>query len=403
MEIVNVFLASPEDDAKFRTLTAEKINQWNKLHCDNKYNFYAHTWKNDTCPITRPEPCDGQFIINKETIDKCEILIAIIINGGGTPYTTEDITFPCATLYEVYYHSRTNKKISHIFINDKKHKTHYDFITRYQYGLFYSVDESNFENSIYETIDKIFMQYSKEKEKKMFTRVDLIKFQKYDKHIFEPCARSVLAECYQRRDRDILKVTYRLVTNKNPNEDPLRVSEFGFCDAKEPYFREDYEHFFTIDYETSQYILGDLYHDFLEEFKPQENPGDFVGKQDSVYYRLTDKGIRFAEYLVETGFFDVLAVYNTLSSTGKTLIKEMMQEPDHFVLIMGDELGYTVVTNGNSPVKSRIEETERLQALKQIKSLDLLIEEIEGKRWTLNRNGLELGKFILSVYTGSQE
>ena len=122
----------------------------------SEYMFIPQTWADDCYPQTLPIPCDGQFCINSQLIDECDLLFAVIINGTGTPYVKDGEEFPCATLYETYYHSRINKKNSYIFLNaDDARKPHLDWINENGMGLLGKGNQDEFEKNVFEKITMI--------------------------------------------------------------------------------------------------------------------------------------------------------------------------------------------------------------------------------------------------------
>lgn len=153
---IKVFVGSPDMDAALRKLLADKIWQWDKLNLKSEYMFIPHTWSDDCYPQTLPTPCDGQFCINSQLIDECDLLFAVIINGTGTPYVKDGKEFPCATLYEAYYHSRINKKNSYIFLNaDDARTPHLDWINENGMGLMGKGNQDEFEKNVFEKITMI--------------------------------------------------------------------------------------------------------------------------------------------------------------------------------------------------------------------------------------------------------
>lgn len=156
---VNIFLAFTTEDNNLKELAAKKIETWNKTHRSLGYTFHPYDWLTDATPETRAEPRDGQFFINKQVIDKCELLFAFIINGTGTPGDYDGKHYPCATLYEVDYH-RNNGRRACIFLNkDTPREEHFQFIKKEGMGLFWSGDKNKFRRMIYEKIDQVLMQY----------------------------------------------------------------------------------------------------------------------------------------------------------------------------------------------------------------------------------------------------
>lgn len=156
---VNIFLAFTREDNELKELTAKKIETWNKAHSSLGLTFHPYDWLTDSTPETRAEHRDGQFFINKQNIDKCELMFALIINGTGTPGEYEGKYYPCATLYEVDYHRNRGKRACIFLNNDEPRQEHFQFALENGMGLFWGGDEAKFKETIYEKIDQILMQY----------------------------------------------------------------------------------------------------------------------------------------------------------------------------------------------------------------------------------------------------
>ena len=159
MPEVNIFLAFTKEDNELKELVAKKIETWNKAHSSLGLTFHPYDWLTDSTPETRAEHRDGQFFINKQNIDKCELMFALIINGTGTPGEYEGKYYPCATLYEVDYHRNRGKRACIFLNNDEPRQEHFQFATENGMGLFWCGDEVKFKETIYEKIDQILMQY----------------------------------------------------------------------------------------------------------------------------------------------------------------------------------------------------------------------------------------------------
>ena len=157
---VNIFLAFTGADNELKKLAAQKITTWNSTHTHLGYHFHPRDWLTNSTPETSAEHRDGQFFINKQVIDKCELMFALIINGVGTPYICEEKRYPCAVLYEVDYHRKNGKRACIFLNNDEPRQEHFQFARDNGMGLFWCGNEPQFKEMIYEKIDQILMEYT---------------------------------------------------------------------------------------------------------------------------------------------------------------------------------------------------------------------------------------------------
>lgn len=101
--IFRVMIASPSDVIRERKVSREIIHEWNTIHSfDKKIVLLPIGWETDSAPLMGERP---QGIINKQILDKCDLLIGIFWTRIGTP-TGESIS---GTVEEIEKHISTGK------------------------------------------------------------------------------------------------------------------------------------------------------------------------------------------------------------------------------------------------------------------------------------------------------
>ena len=81
--IFQIMIASPSDVNKERQIAREVINDWNLKNTeDKKIVLLPIGWETHSAPVLGDRP---QEIINKQILDKCDILIGIFWTRIGTP------------------------------------------------------------------------------------------------------------------------------------------------------------------------------------------------------------------------------------------------------------------------------------------------------------------------------
>jgi hypothetical protein len=96
-------IASPSDVIKERKVSREIIHEWNNIHSfDKKIVLLPIGWETDSAHIMGDRP---QGIINKQILEKCDLLIGIFWTRIGTP-TGEAIS---GTVEEIEKHIKTGK------------------------------------------------------------------------------------------------------------------------------------------------------------------------------------------------------------------------------------------------------------------------------------------------------
>jgi hypothetical protein len=102
-EVFKVFIASPSDVAKERSIVRTVLNRWNEINAE-KYNqiLYPVGWETHSSPEIGDHP---QNIINKRVLKDCDLLIGVFWTRFGTP--TEE--YDSGTEEEIEEHIKTGK------------------------------------------------------------------------------------------------------------------------------------------------------------------------------------------------------------------------------------------------------------------------------------------------------
>ncbi len=82
-KVLNVMIASPGDVTRERILTQEIIAEWNSLHAERfKLVLLPLLWELDAYPETGDR---AQAIINRQLVDRADVLVAIFWSRLGSP------------------------------------------------------------------------------------------------------------------------------------------------------------------------------------------------------------------------------------------------------------------------------------------------------------------------------
>lgn len=109
--VVNVMIASPSDVKDEREIIRETIHKWNVLHAEGKQIVLLPVgWETHSSPTFGDRP---QAIVNKQVLERCELLIAVFWTRIGTP-TGEAAS---GTVEEITKHVESGKEAMIYFSN----------------------------------------------------------------------------------------------------------------------------------------------------------------------------------------------------------------------------------------------------------------------------------------------
>ena len=103
--VFNVMIASPSDVASEREIVREVIYEWNAVHSERENVVLLPVgWESHSSPEMGARP---QEIINKQTLDKCDLLVGIF----GTRLGTDTGEYPSGTVEEIEEHIALGKPV----------------------------------------------------------------------------------------------------------------------------------------------------------------------------------------------------------------------------------------------------------------------------------------------------
>ena len=109
--VFNVMIASPSDVASERSIVREAIYEWNAVHSERENIVLLPVgWESHSSPEMGARP---QEIINRQTLDKCDLLVAIF----GTRIGTDTGKYPSGTIEEIEDHTKSGKPAMVYFSN----------------------------------------------------------------------------------------------------------------------------------------------------------------------------------------------------------------------------------------------------------------------------------------------
>ena len=101
--VFNVMIASPSDVASERTIVREVIYDWNAVHSERENIVLLPVgWESHTSPEMGDR---AQAIINRQTLDKCDLLVGIF----GTRIGSETGEYASGTIEEIERHIALGK------------------------------------------------------------------------------------------------------------------------------------------------------------------------------------------------------------------------------------------------------------------------------------------------------
>ena len=92
--VFNVMIASPSDVASERSIVREVIYDWNAVHSEEKSMVLLPV---ESESHSSPEMGRPQEIINRQTVDKCDLLVGIF----GTRIGTDTGEYDSGTIEEI--------------------------------------------------------------------------------------------------------------------------------------------------------------------------------------------------------------------------------------------------------------------------------------------------------------
>ena len=101
--VFNVMIASPSDVASERSIVREVIYDWNAVHSERENIVLLPVgWESHSSPEMGDR---AQAIINRQTLDKCDLLVGIF----GTRIGTDTGEYPSGTIEEIELHIDSGK------------------------------------------------------------------------------------------------------------------------------------------------------------------------------------------------------------------------------------------------------------------------------------------------------
>lgn len=109
--VFNVMIASPTDVASERSIVKEVIYDWNAVHSERANIVLLPVgWESHSSPEMGARP---QEIINRQTLDRCDLLVGIF----GTRLGTDTGEYPSGTIEEIETHIDSGKPAMLYFSN----------------------------------------------------------------------------------------------------------------------------------------------------------------------------------------------------------------------------------------------------------------------------------------------
>lgn len=144
--VVNVMIASPSDVAKERRNIRDVIHEWNAIHsADQQIVLMPLGWETHASPKMGDS---AQNIINKQVLDRCDLLIAVFWTRLGSP-TGES---PSGTVEEIERHLAASKPAMIYFSNAPVHP---ESVDDEQYAALRAFKEDCKRRGLIETYDEI--------------------------------------------------------------------------------------------------------------------------------------------------------------------------------------------------------------------------------------------------------
>lgn len=118
--VFNIMIASPSDVERERLIIRDVIYSWNAVHSAKEgIVLLPVSWESHSSPEMGERP---QAIINKQTVDKSDLLVAVF----GTRIGTETGEYPSGTVEEIEKHMALQKLVMLYFSTQLGHSDDFD-------------------------------------------------------------------------------------------------------------------------------------------------------------------------------------------------------------------------------------------------------------------------------------
>jgi Domain of unknown function (DUF4062) len=170
-KLYSVLIASPSDVEEERVIVREAIDRWNSNHAlDTKIVLLSMGWETHATPDLQDR---GQAIINRQIVDKCDLLIGIFWTRIGTPTSEAE----SGTVEEINRAAVQGKRCI-VYFSDKPGKPskidgeQYEQLKNYKQelqkvGLTSSYESlDSFKEQVYNHIEKAIQEITKEERER---------------------------------------------------------------------------------------------------------------------------------------------------------------------------------------------------------------------------------------------
>ena len=142
--VFNVMIASPSDVALERLIIRDVIYTWNAVHSAKiGIVLLPVGWKSHSSPEMGARP---QAIINKQTVDKCDLLVGVF----GTRIGTDTGEYPSGTVEEIEKHIAKGRPAMLYFSTQLGHSDDFD---KEQYAKLEELQKDYRNRGLYEIYD----------------------------------------------------------------------------------------------------------------------------------------------------------------------------------------------------------------------------------------------------------
>lgn len=145
-KVFNVMIASPSDVTPARNIARDVIHEWNIIHsATRRIVLLPIGWDTHSSPQMNEKP---QELINKQVLDKCDLLVCIFWTRVGT----ETDEYASGTVEEIKRHIASNKPAMIYFSNTPVRP---DSVDPIQYANLNKFKESCKNRGLYEIFDEL--------------------------------------------------------------------------------------------------------------------------------------------------------------------------------------------------------------------------------------------------------